>query len=281
VKHKEKGFLLFEFFLTSLLGSLLLLIFYQTYKAIGRSTKYIAANADYETGKNAFYFYLENDCLRSRLPFSFRGFFGEKDKKKRELFFREYIRPCMPVLKKNDKEISFSFVTSNKRVMKDITDSFSFILVRYAFEKSSESNQEREMYRLVRYEGLLDDTFTVKEEKRSLLLETVLDPQVFFIVPDEKGIQESSPETVSKKNKKDRYNQWEKKPCYKHVDVFAVEEKETKSMAVPFSIFVEYTYFSRKNDKAYTSSHLVTFPSGAAAWRALINEKEDTNESKT
>lgn len=68
MNHKTQGFLLFEFLLTSLLASALLIIVYQSYQTANKGVQYIKNNADFEMQKILLLYQLELDSMHIVIP---------------------------------------------------------------------------------------------------------------------------------------------------------------------------------------------------------------------
>ncbi len=299
MNNKNKGFLLFEFLLTSLLAATLMIIIYQSYKTVNKSLQYIQNNANLETQKMLLLYQLELDAMHITIPNSIYDLYpkikkilntnkdkneaqnkknietnDEKNKKVEKEF--KTLSIFFPELIKTTDQIKISWISTRKILNKN-----SFIKINYIFKLTDKTYKENQLYRLYRREDILEADYTIKKHGNEYIFLTyILDPEVYFIMP--KIILELKEKDNEKAKNKNIFFHWTEKPSF-------ISEQETTKLAlkdfnkksiIPFNLLINGTIITNNLEKELDIQFSVSFPIADYALQMLYNNDNNENNEK-
>lgn len=222
MKNKKRGFLLFEFLLTSVLGSFLFMMIYQSYKTVQKGVQYINNDADFEIQKLLTLYHLEADSMSIVLYPGLTKLYKkvadynesntdlEKDSTDKKVPHQQSSAQRKEIGHKNKKPLSKK---EKQEIEKEFSEAILFfpklelspgkikiswissrkllhdkVLTRvsYLFLEVNKLYKEKKLYKLYRKEESIE--FDYKIEKKSSnkyqFINYIFEPEVFFIFPD-------------------------------------------------------------------------------------------------
>lgn len=281
MNHKSNGFLLFEFLITSLLASTLLIIIYQSYRTANTGVQYIKNNADFQMQKILLQYQLELDSMHIFIPdFVYELYpkikkylnnqiegennaVNKNDDNTKKTLDKEYKLASIffPELKHTQEEIKISWISSRKILGKS-----SFVKINYIIKLTDKIYKEKKLYRLYRREDTLEKDYSIKKIGNEYTFITyIANPEVHFIMP--KII------TNTEKSNKNKFFTWSENP------LFIAEEKTTeinlKNMntkpIIPFTLLIHGTIVAYNFSKELDIQINASFPIADYALQILFN----------
>jgi hypothetical protein len=306
-KHKKKGSLLIELLLGTSLASMMFLMLYQAYTSLNKSAQSIRNTSRMEVQKSIFAFHAQQDIMAMFFPQDTKILYTainkltekkenkkseaksqdsqqseeenstnekkEKENKKQEKIFNEY-KKYFPVLKKTEKKITASFVSTRQLLTKN--NNQKECVVTYSFEHNPIAGLNSQVYCLKRYEEKIDNQKTDKDKKRGYsLIEYVEDPSIHFIYgivgenkKDHEG--EINKPSEEKEEEKSIFDGWLKNPNFEVCDSYAIEEpKDFLKKSFPYCVIFQGVAISRDGKKK--SPFLYVFSSVSSQFSMYMN----------
>lgn len=318
MKKKVKGFLIVEFLLSSFLGFFLIIMVYQSYQTVFKSTQYINNDNDLTIQKVFTLYHLEADAMTIVFPQNIQELYkkiaeykkkyrkeenavqaektnkenkSEKKDDEQAQFKKEFEQyPIFfPRLEKTENKIEISWITSRKLLHKE-----GLCQVSYLFLLIDRTYEEKKMYRLYRKEVALDKNYNINKnskEKKYKFINYVTDPKIELIFPDiEKYIQNKKENTeVNKEQNKNKSNnmltEWGKKKEFKIIQQTKKIEIENflELLLVPSMMLIEGEMFSFDLKKKTDFSFQISFPNTEYLLDIFLNSlqsKDNKQEQK-
>lgn len=311
-KHKKKGSLLIELLLGTSLASMMFLMLYQAYTSLNKSAQSIRNTSKMEVQKSIFAFHAQQDIMGMFFPQDTKILYTavnkltekkenkksvgksqdsqqseeessadekkEKENKKQERIFNEY-KKYFPILKKTEKKITVSFVSTRQLLTKDNNQKES--LITYSFEHSPVQQSNSQVYCLKRYEEKIGNEKTEKDKKKGyLLVEYVEDPSIHFIYglirENKEGPQEEKNElSKEKKEEKSVFDVWLENPNFEVCDSYAIEEpKDFLKKSFPYCVMFQGVAISRDGKKKSPFSYVFSCASSEFSMYMNCNYKK-------
>jgi hypothetical protein len=302
MNHKTNGFLLFEFLITSLLATTLLIIVYQSYRTANQGVQYIKNNADFQMQKILFQYQLELDAMHIFIPDfiydlypKIKNYFNKQteqptpnktdreinssqnndnQKKKLENEFK-LASIFFPELIHTAEEIKISWISSRKILGKS-----SFVKINYIIKLTDKRYKEQKLYSLYRREDSLEKDFSIKKNgKEYTFITYIVNPEIAFITPKINTVSEKSLEN-NKKESNDFFN-WTENPLF--ITEQATTPIKLKDMLnraiIPFALIINGTMIAYNFSKELDIQITAGFPIADYALQILFNAdiKQPTN----
>lgn len=298
MNHKTKGFLLFEFLISSLLAATLLIIVYQSYETANKGVQYIHNHADFQMQKLLLIYQLEIDSMHIVIPqFVYdlypqvKSYFNNKkdnkeadeksDQKNNEQIKKKLEKDFQlsviffPELIHTKEEIKLSWISSRKILGKE-----SLVKINYIFKLTDKIYKEKKLYRLYRREDSLEPDYSIKKIGTEYAFITyIIDPEINAIMP--KIIIKSEEKTEVSENEKNEFFNWNKNPTFiVENKISKIELKEMhKKAIIPFTVFINGTMIAHNFSKKLDMQLAVSFPIADYALQILLHN-DNKNETK-
>ena len=302
MNNKNKGFLLFEFLITSLLAGTLLIIVYQSYQTANRGVQYIKNNADLEMQKILLFYQLELDSIHIIIPNfvydlypQIKNHFNKNKKDNPNKKINQEIIPeenndqikklekefkiaslFFPEVVNTNEEIKISWISTRKILNKN-----SLVKINYLFKLTDKIYKEKNLYRLYRREDPLERDYSIKKKGNEYTFITYIsNPEINIIMPNISTLLKEKKENLEK-NKNDLF-EWTKNPTFiAQRSLPKIEFKEMhKKALIPFTVFITGTMITYNMSKELDMQITVNFPIANYALQRLFNNESDINDKK-
>jgi competence protein ComGC len=292
LNKKDKGFLLLEFLVTSLLASFLLIIIYQAYQTAHKGVQYVRYAADFQMQKNLFLYQLELDSLHIIIPdfiydlyplFKKKFKDNEDDKDKKEKKEDKIDEKEKKELEKNFKEASVFFPEAKNTLeekyiswvsSRKILGKSELVKVTYLFKITEKIYKEKKLYRFYRREDIIESDFSIKKKGNEYsFISYVLDPDIVIIMPKIEMNENKENKEKDNKDSDDKFLAWVQKPLFKvekELLKFDISQM-TKKIIIPFTVIFNGIMVSYDLSKERDLSVTVSFPIADYAMQVLLN----------
>jgi hypothetical protein len=286
MNHRRNGFLLFEFLITSLLASTLLIIIYQSYRTANTGVQYIKNHADFQMQKILLQYQIELDSMHIFIPDFIYDLYPKinkyldnekKDNKSEDYTKKKLDQECklasifFPELSHTPEEIKISWISSRKILGKS-----SFVKINYIIKLTEKTYKEKKLYRLYRREDTLEKDYSIKKIGNEYTFITyIANPEIHFIMPKIVINQE--------KPNNNKFFTWSENP------LFIAEEKTTeinlknmnKKPIIPFTLLINGIMVAYNFSKELDLEINTNFPIADYALQILLNNDTEKTPINT
>lgn len=295
MKKKINGFLLFEFLISSLLASTLIIIIYQSYKTTNTGVQYIKNNADFEIQKLLLIYHMELDAMHIMIPDfiyelypKIKNYFNknnqntnEKNNKNDEndenkkMLTKDFALGSIffPELINTPEEIKISWISSRKVLHKN-----ALVKINYIFRSTNTEYKNKKLYKLYRREDALDEDYSITTNGTEYIFITyILDPEISFIMP--KIIDNESDNT----DKNNKYIEWKSQQTFinknslKKIDFNNMH----KEAFMPFSLLINGIILPYNLSKELPLNVIINFPIADYALQILLYTEKNSDSQNS